>query len=315
MFLRIFFELLPAPEIPVRGLEKPMYLTGPKVVDAISKIEHPYVYVGPKKVLTQTTYISSGSFGRVFERAYILKNVEYRIAEKISTSSSERLTELELLQSTDQTSFDGVIYMKSLNDRSVLMPRAAGDLSDLYQRLDAPALDQVCQKLLFILNGLLKAKLFYFDLKAKNILYFIHRNNYMTVELGDGGGVVPNVGLFSATHTHKDLQIDGYVDVELFSDHYVLWFFYIYQVCLLYCRLLLGQESAVLPVCKSNNDTVKIVQVLCERVKLRAPACLRKCKYVTFLQAVCQDIKNRRSVDHKRRVKKFITQLHADLLE
>ena len=320
------FLLEPKPAMFVSGVEKPKFDTSSAMVDKITQIKGDKIYIGTHSVPMKKKLIASGSFGKVFQLTFEYKQKKYCLALKMPRLADEDLTEVEYLNAPESDSNVGVIHMKAIKHDQctcVIMPMASGDLSKLYELLDSEALDQICHQMLYTLHNLLSKGIYYFDLKARNILFFVTEDNDNTIyiKLADIGSVVPLDEVFPATHTHKDLNQKGFVSIPTFCDIYTVWFVYLYQVCLLYCRLLLGHENAVLPVHDTNKHSLEILKTLCSKTRAHPPCCskVRRCcqkreKYVSFLEAICDDMrKHTCKVNHRNRVYGFFDMFHQDL--
>ena len=307
-----FFQLKYEPVISAPGLKPPPFHSSKKLVEKITGLDKNKIRLGHTYYPTKTTYVAEGSYGVVQEHLFTVEGIECKIAEKVS-KDGYRLAELDHLGQVGNKPLEGVITMRSLNNCSIIMPLASGDLTDLFGLPLLPEqLDHICHNILLALNNLFMRKFFYFDMKGRNILYFTVDEGKIMVVFADAGSTVPVGRGFPATHTHLQLQKKGSVSVDFLSDHFSMWYVYIYQLCLLYSRLVLG-PNVELPLAKTNKDTYRIVEHLCKSLKNRGHHNPRINKYVKFLNHLLRDLAKGQT-DHKKRVETFMADFYKDSL-
>lgn len=289
------YNHIPAPEAcPAK------FVTGSDVIDKVKIVDdHHLCYDNSKPLNYHIKYIGKGSYGKVYQCMFHWRDRLFSVAKKSSRLKDRCLDEVWLSRYISLTGrIPGVVPLVSWPEQNAVgMPMASGDMSDLYMTLSCPAMDQICFNLLLTLFGLMSRGFLYFDLKAKNVLYFCKTKGRIRIELGDLGSMHmdappgPDVS-YPATHTHPYLQDDGFVCAEHIENKNNILFIYVYQVCLLYCRLLLG-DAAVLPNYKNNDQSLLLLSSLCSQIKgLRSRRNLAQLgkKYLVFLEHVISDL-------------------------
>ena len=137
---------------------------------------------------TQGTY---GSITRVTSTKY--PEVDFIIKE--SLDKSKPLDEIRLLREYPLYLYvkckEHIIPLKKHGNNSVVMPYVSGDLSEL-KDLDIIQIKRIVSIVGESLLCLARNGIFYFDIKAQNILYNCSKDGSINVFLGDLGSALPN---------------------------------------------------------------------------------------------------------------------------
>ena len=281
-----------------------LYTSNEDVVDNVTQIDSNCVKYKNEEYACTFKVIAQGTFGEVYKVTFRIKNQIFCVALKIALDKNSPLDEHKAKKILGRMNLTKscITYMKPLG-KDVVMPLANGDLSDLLRKFNQEELDSICRHLFKILYTLFTHRCFYFDLKTKNVLYNVTGTGTVRLYLGDLGSVVAESDWgYPTTHAYERLQSSGVVYPLRFESVFDLWFVYIYQICLVYCRLFLGYDESPLPVYKNLAKTKQILTALCN--KLGNGRSTKK--YKEFLMHAAHDLDSTSPCLRKHRVIRFL---------